>query len=359
MSSLQATHAQIPFSRPATPGGSPQQVGFVGIGAMGYFMARNLATRRAQAGQVPNPPVIIWNRTPEKSAKLAAELGPDRIRIAETLEEVATECDIIISCLANDTIVKNIYQDFAKALTDLPPVKNKIFVESSTIYPSLAGELDTMLSAIPHTHLITCPVFGTPAVADQANLLIIMAGDYRSKKEVAHLLVPAVGRKVIDLGENLEKAPTFKLIGNSVILGQLEILGEAFTLGEKAGIGGNLVNQLIKEIVPAPGTIAYADRMANDNFDGSVGFAINGGIKDASHIRRLTAELNAPMPAIDIAHQHLITARALHTAQKNEGKKVVDTLDWSGIVAGSRVAAGLDGFDSKKHLQNVQLELDD
>ena len=32
-----------------------------------------------------------------------------------------------------------------------------------------------------------------------------MAGDYRSKKEVAYLLVPAVGRKVIDLGGNLEK----------------------------------------------------------------------------------------------------------------------------------------------------------
>lgn len=32
-----------------------------------------------------------------------------------------------------------------------------------------------------------------------------MSGDYRSKKEVAHLLVPSVGRKVIDLGGNLEK----------------------------------------------------------------------------------------------------------------------------------------------------------
>ncbi len=32
-----------------------------------------------------------------------------------------------------------------------------------------------------------------------------MSGDYRSKKDVAYLLVPAVGRRVIDLGENLEK----------------------------------------------------------------------------------------------------------------------------------------------------------
>jgi hypothetical protein len=32
-----------------------------------------------------------------------------------------------------------------------------------------------------------------------------MSGDYRSKKEVAYLLVPAVGRKVYDLGGNVEK----------------------------------------------------------------------------------------------------------------------------------------------------------
>lgn len=54
------------------------------------------------------------------------------------------------------------------------------------------------------------------------------------------------------------------------------------------------------------------------------------------------------MPFIDVAHQHLITSRAIHTALKSEGKDVVETLDWSGIVAGSRVAAGLDPFDSGK-----------
>lgn len=48
-------------------------------------------------------------------------------------------------------------------------------------------------------------MFGTPPVAEKAQLLLIMSGDYSSKKIVAHLLVPAVGRKVLDLGENVEK----------------------------------------------------------------------------------------------------------------------------------------------------------
>jgi hypothetical protein len=64
---------------------------------------------------------------------------------------------------------------------------------------------------------------GAPTAADKAQLIAIMSGDYRydfsfglvlsltafldysSKKEVAHILIPAVGRKVYDLGGNLEK----------------------------------------------------------------------------------------------------------------------------------------------------------
>lgn len=91
-----------------------------------------------------------------------------------------------------------------------------------------------------------------------------MSGDYRSKKEVAFLLVPAVGRKVIDLGGNVEKgknirvcdseqslkdgilAPTLKLIGNGMILGANELIAETLTFGEKSGIGQQVVYDLVK-----------------------------------------------------------------------------------------------------------------
>jgi len=88
--------------------------------------------------------------------------------------------------------------------------------------------------------------------------------------------------------------------------------------------------------------------MLHNKFDGNVGFAIDGGIKDAAHIRRLTSEHNSPMPAIDTAHHHLLTARALHDAQARTGTTSFPVLDWSALIAGTRVAAGLDAFDSGK-----------
>ena len=65
-----------------------------------------------------------------------------------------------------------------------------------------------------------------------------------------------------------------------------------------------------------------------------------------SHVRTLATELNSPMPVIDLAHQHMLTARALHIKQKSEGTQKFDVLSWSALVAGSRVAAGLNGLNS-------------
>jgi len=102
-------------------------------------------------------------------------------------------------------------------------------------------------------------------MAEDASLMIALSGDYRSKKEVAYTLVPAIGRRILDLGGNVEKgdsvvrsrahsyvlkpvaqAPTFKLIGNSLILGSIELISEAYTVAEKSGIGQDLVYEFIK-----------------------------------------------------------------------------------------------------------------
>ncbi|KAJ7222861.1 NAD-P-binding protein [Mycena haematopus] len=372
------TPPAVPYSRPASPhGGSyPSQIGFVGLGAMGGLMAKNLANHRA-AHVHASPPILVWNRSPAKAEGLLKELGAGKVRVAGTLEQVVTECDIVFTALANDETVKSVYERFVQtlkvgcagelwALADATYGIAHAAREEQNIrrdehdLPNPRRRTRPPRLLRPHCHLIASPVFGTPFVAAAAQLVIVMAGDYRSKKEVAYMLVPAVGKKVIDLGGNIEKASTFKLIGNSMILGTMEILAESYTLAEKSGIAPGEIHGLVKDIFPAPGIIRYSERMSTNHFDGTTGFSIEGGIKDASHIRRLTAVHNSPMPSIDIAHQHLITARAIHTAavqagihtpnvqaaKKAGGEDAVEVLDWSGMIAGTRVAAGLDAFGS-------------
>lgn len=70
------------------------------------------------------------------------ELGPAKIKIVGKPEDLALECNVIFTNLANDDVVKSVYKQFHAVLKDPTSTAGKharIFVETSTIYPALAG----------------------------------------------------------------------------------------------------------------------------------------------------------------------------------------------------------------------------
>lgn len=82
---------------------------------MGYPMARNLAKHRTSHPE-GSPPLLVWNRTASKAEKLVAELGESTIHVAQNPGEIAAQCDIIITSLSSDEVVKSTYQEFVAAL---------------------------------------------------------------------------------------------------------------------------------------------------------------------------------------------------------------------------------------------------
>lgn len=50
----------------------------------------------------------------------------------------------------------------------------------------------------------------------------------------------------MDLGSNPERAASFKLVGNTMILGVLELLAESMTLAEMSGVGKENLFRLIQ-----------------------------------------------------------------------------------------------------------------
>ena len=70
------------------------RTGFIGLGAMGANMARNLR----RAGLL----AAVWNRTTAKAQALATELKVDA---PATVAELAAECEAIVSCVSADADV--------------------------------------------------------------------------------------------------------------------------------------------------------------------------------------------------------------------------------------------------------------
>ena len=66
-------------------------VGFIGLGAMGQPMARNLHRAGILTG--------VWNRTAARAEAFAAETG---CRAFASPAELAANCDFIVTCVSAD-----------------------------------------------------------------------------------------------------------------------------------------------------------------------------------------------------------------------------------------------------------------
>ncbi|SCV67709.1 BQ2448_5320 [Microbotryum intermedium] len=310
--------------------GDQLKVGFIGLGNMGSHMAHNLAHWLSTNNY---PALSLWNRTSSKLPPVS-----NSIAHAESPMAMAEACDIVITSLKSDSVAEQVYAQLLEGAKKKDKSKRTIFVETSTLYPTTAGELERAASAIPHSYYLQCPVFGPPPMAKDAKLVIVLSGPNWAKKIAEPILVPAVGRKTVDVGSNVERAAAFKLTGNMLILGSIELLSEAMTLADKTGVGSDLLLSFVKDFIPAPSWIGYGTKIATNSFEGDSGFTVEGGLKDANHLRHLAASVDATIPVIDVAHRHLITSRAHGGSQ----------LDWSSLVSGPRLAAGLLPFTGQK-----------
>ncbi|KAM0788608.1 hypothetical protein ACM66B_001728 [Microbotryomycetes sp. NB124-2] len=309
-----------------------QQVGFIGLGNMGALMSANLATWLRQNSC---PALILWNRT---SSKLPEE--SDSIKHAKSAQELAQKCEIIFTSMANDEAAKAVYADLFEGVKSKPKGAKTYLVETSTLFPTTAGDLERQASQLPGTFYLQAPVFGPPPMAKEAKLVWVLSGDVAARKVVQPFLVPSMGRKVLDVGSDVERASKFKLNGNFMVLGIIELLAEGLTLAEKTGVGAELLMEFVKEFMPAPSAIGYGTRITQNNFTGETGFTVDGGLKDARHLRQLAQSVDCVIPTVDAAHQHLVTSRA------HGGKD----RDWSSLVAGVRLASGLLPFTGQRQI---------
>src|ERR1044071_1089097 len=81
------------------------RVGFLGLGAMGAPMARNLH----RAGLLHS----VWNRSAGKAQTLAAELGVDA---PAELPEFARGLDVVVICVSADADVRAVIEGMAPGI---------------------------------------------------------------------------------------------------------------------------------------------------------------------------------------------------------------------------------------------------
>ena len=146
------------------------KVGFVGLGAMGMGMSRNLQ----RAGLLG----AVWNRTSEKAKTLAAELG---CKAPPTLEALAADVDAVVICVSADNDVLEVVRALAKGLR-----KGAIVIDCSTIGAESARAAAGILQPAG-VEFLDCPVSGGVEGAEKGTLAIMVGGSPEAFDQ-AHVL---------------------------------------------------------------------------------------------------------------------------------------------------------------------------
>jgi 3-hydroxyisobutyrate dehydrogenase-like beta-hydroxyacid dehydrogenase len=244
-------------------------VGFIGLGGMGNRMARRLL----QAGH----DVLVWNRTPEKTAPLVEEGAI----LAETPADAAARADAVITMVSDPTalwaVVKGPNGIAAAADGSLTAI------EMSTVGPAAVAQLESLLPE--GTGLLDAPVLGSLSEAEAGDLKIFVGGPEPLVNRWTPLL--SVLGDPVHVGP-LGSGSAAKLVTNSTLFGVLATLGEALALAQ--GLG--LARDKTFEVLATTPLAAQAERRraAVESGEYPRRFALSLGLKDLDLIAEAAAE---------------------------------------------------------------------
>lgn len=109
-------------------------------------------------------------------------------------------------------------------------------------------------------------VFGAPAMAENGQLVCVLAGPAASVDQVKHYTKGVMGRANIEFGDQPHgKATLMKVIGNTFILNMIETLSEGHTIAEKSGLGNENLHAFVEIMFPGP-YVPYSKRLMESDY---------------------------------------------------------------------------------------------
>jgi len=255
------------------------QTGFVGLGAMGSHMARNLARAGLLRG--------VWNRTAEKATELAAEL---KCHAFVDLPELAANCEAVVICVSAD-------EDLRAVIAGLDPglSPNMIVIDCSTVGAGTARDMHDKLAALG-VGFLDCPVSGGVEGARAASLAI-MAGGEEPVFARALPILERLGKTITYFGAS-GAGQAAKATNQIMCAGIIQAVAEAMAFAHAEGLP---LDRLIDTLGKGAGSSWYfvnrAPFMANQRFP--AGFRVRLHDKDLRICREMAAQRGAHLPVVE------------------------------------------------------------
>jgi 3-hydroxyisobutyrate dehydrogenase len=255
------------------------QVGFLGLGAMGAHMARNLH----QAGLLG----AVWNRTPAKAASLAAELG---CAAPATPADLARTSDVMVLCVAADQDVMTVIEGLSAGLR-----QGQLVIDCSTVSAVTARRVASLLSG-PGVEFMDCPVSGGTEGA-RAGTLAIMCGGSPASFALAQPVLAAMGRTVSHFGP-VGAGQAAKATNQIMCAGIIEAVSEAMAFAKAHGLP---LENLVETLGKGAGSSWYFVHRAPNMIRGAYppGFRVRLHAKDLGICHDMAAAYGVQLPVVE------------------------------------------------------------
>lgn len=291
-------------------------VACLGLGRIGAGIAQSIQ----RAGHR----LIVYNRTPEKTRAFAASGAA----VARSPREAAAQADIVLTCLMDDSSVRENMLGDDGILAGMRP--GAIHIGTSTVTPKATAEFAAM-HARQGSHYLAATFAGHPDHAAEGKLISFVAGPPEIIDRARPVLDAYTGRLML-IGDDHALAASFKLTVNFFAACLLETMGEAFVFAEKQGLNLEIVSEMLKDLLQHPAMPRYLDKIRRRNFTEVLGASLDGlGSKDLRLILETAAAAQTPLPIASIVRDNILAAQAHGFGQ----------CDWSVFTEIARLNAGV------------------
>jgi len=196
-----------------------QKIGIIGLGSMGYGMARNLIKAGHQ----------VWGHdiNPDAVARLVA----DGARAGELLDH-AEALDALVVVVLNEAQTEAVLfgpEGVAAALQ-----QNTVILSCATIPPAFAAEMETRAESAGLLYL-DAPISGG-AIKAASGELTIMASGRKAAFEAAKPALDAISAKVFEMGDRAGAGSAMKATNQMLAGIHIASMAEAITFALAQGI---------------------------------------------------------------------------------------------------------------------------
>ncbi len=280
-----------------------QTVGFIGLGVMGQSMAKNIL----RAGY----PLQVYTRTKKKAEQLIEQGAVWK----NTVQELASDCDVIITIIGYPQDVEQVYLGQDGIIQSSRP--GTYIIDMTTSKPALAKKIYEEAKG-KKLFALDAPVSGGDIGAREARLAIMVGGD-KDAYEYCLPIFETMGQNIVYQGGAGSGQHT-KMCNQIAIAAGMIGVCEAIAYAESSGLDpANVLKSISTGAAGSWSLSNLAPRMLADDFE--PGFFVKHFIKDMGIALEESGNMDLQTPGLKLAHD--LYEKLAQSGEENSGTQAL------------------------------------